>query len=140
MIKEIENLPTYVNKDEVQKWFINVMTAYERKTIDKNELMDCFLELADQQYHQYELMDESLCLQIESWSFNVFNIDNIIEAKTFVPLAHSLAFSTDSVKKLLSMVQFEELKNEFVEMLSYTAKDRINPYWDLNSTAINSER
>ncbi|NOG60642.1 MAG: hypothetical protein HND53_09100 [Proteobacteria bacterium] len=131
MITEIQNLRTYETQDVVNSLFDQVMQAYEDKDIDKNELIQCFHELADQQYHQYEPMPIDKCNNIERWSLKTFDLSNQDDVNTLIPLAHSLAFTIDTVQNIASGVSDADLKNEFTDMLKNTKENRINPYWDL---------
>lgn len=135
MIREVESLRTYESQDVVSSWFNKVMLAYDSDEIDKNELIQCFHELADQQYHQYEPMPIGNCNTVEKWSLQTFDLSNEDDINTLIPLAHSLAFSVSTVQNIVSVVSEKELKGEFIDMLKNTKDDRVNPYWDLEKSS-----
>ena len=131
MIREVESLRTYESQDVVSSWFNKVMLAYDSDEIDKNELIQCFHELANQQYHQYEPMPIYNCNNIETWSLKTFELSIEDDINILIPLAHSLAFTVNTVQNIASGLSSPELKDKFMGMLKNTKDNRINPYWDL---------
>jgi hypothetical protein len=131
MIEEISKLPTYAAQNSVIEWFVRVIEASQKNRIHKKELIECLEELSDQQYHQYQLMPADICKKIEQWSLKELDCKNKADAETLVLLSHCLAFSVDSVQKMMVQIESKEIKDEFIVMLKHVENDRINPYWDL---------
>jgi uncharacterized protein YcgL (UPF0745 family) len=133
MIDEISKLPTYVTQDLVIDLFFRLMEASKKNRIYKNELIECLKELADQQYHQYQLMPVDICKKIEQWFLKQLDCKNKTDAEIFVLVSHCLAFSVSIVRKMMNEIESEEIKNELIEMLEHVENERINPYWDLKN-------
>ena len=131
MIEEIETLPTYAKQDIVTQWLKRVMEGFDAGLIDRQEMIDCLHELADQQWHQYELFPEADCMQVEQWVLSVMDLKKRADAEVLVPLAHGLGFRCLTVKQLAEKVIFEDLQNEFHDILHNSVEERVDPYHNL---------
>jgi hypothetical protein len=128
MIEEIESLPTYAKQDEVSKWLKRVMEGFDAGLIDRQEMINCLYELADQQWHQYELIPEADCMQVEQWILSVMDLTKRDDAEVLVQLAHGLGFRRVTVQQFEEEVIFEDLRNEFHDILQESVGERVDPY------------
>ena len=131
MIEEIENLPTYAKQEVINQWLKRVMDGFDAGLIDRREMIDCMYELADQQWHQYELMPESECIQVEQWVLSVMDFAKRADAELLVSLAHCLGFRRVTVKQFVEEVVFDDLQNAFHEILQNSSGERVDPYHSL---------
>ena len=131
MIEEIEKLPTYAKQNVVTQWLKRVMNGFDSGLIERQEMIDCLYELADQQWHQYELFPEADCIQVERWVLSVLDLSKRADAEVLVPLAHGLGFRRATVRQFAKKVIFEDLKDEFHDILKKFVGERVDPYHSL---------
>jgi hypothetical protein len=131
MIEEIESLPTYAKQDVVAQWLKRVMEGFDAGLIDRLEMIDCLYELADQQWHQYELFPDANCIQVEQWVLSVMDLSKRADAEMLVRLAHGLGFRRVTVRQFAKKVIFEDLRDEFHDILKKFVGERVDPYHSL---------
>ncbi len=131
MIEKIENLPTYARQEVVNQWLKRVMEGFDAGLIDRREMAECMYELADQQWHQYELIPESECIQFEQWVLSVMDLTNRADAELLVGLAYCWGFRLVTVQHFADEVVFDDLRNEFHEIMQKSVGNRVDPYYSL---------
>lgn len=86
MLEFYRALPDYMPVEELKKLFYDFLNRVMASEYDLVEALESLLELADRQWHTYELLDQDIKNEIEDWliSVNDFNSEEVIEYVTSI--------------------------------------------------------
>lgn len=126
------NLSDNMECKELRKEFEILLNYFD--TVEMNvsaiECSSALLELADRQWHTYELLDEGTRIRIEKWIEKVWDVslfdfvDNILSVISYLGLENSYELVKESLKTQLSN-KIRELIEETIIELDGQVK---NPY------------
>ena len=75
MMPKFNQLPDYISVDELKKHFAILLDVIENtENINLESAAESLRELADRQWHTYELIDPKLGERIEQWIINNWNV------------------------------------------------------------------
>lgn len=125
-----QNLPDYMSTDELKVEFNNFLKNIEANEYDLLDALQSLIELADRQWHTYELINEMLKEKIEDWLMRVidFNSEEIIEYETSVIGRLGLSKLFSLMKDALSSDLKNEVRQIIVETIAEIGDHVIDPY------------
>lgn len=130
-----QNLPDYMSTDELKVEFNNFVKSIEANDYELLDALQSLIELADRQWHTYELIDEMLKEIIEDWLIRVidFNSEEIIEYETSVIGRLGLSKLFSLMKEALSTDLKKEVRQIIDETIAEIGDHVIDPYHGMKS-------
>lgn len=77
-LTHFNELPDFLDKSTLKNCFINFLITYANNTNSNNVsyVLEELLELADRQWHTYELLDNDVKNQLEKYIINILDFEN----------------------------------------------------------------
>ena len=131
---KIRNLPENMEPSEIREYFTSVINeAVQLGNIDPLQTSKALVELADRQWHTYELIDKDTKERIESWIELVWDVefktlvDNILTIITYLGLENSFRLVENSLTPELD----KEVSDLIQEAIKEIGDHVSNPYFGL---------
>lgn len=121
MLEYYRSLPDYMSVDELKKLFSSFLSEIRTTNSNLEESLESLLELADRQWHTYELLDEDVKREIEEWLLSIidFDSDEIIEYLTLIVGRLGLSKLYVTIKSSLT----SNLKKEVRQIIEETVNE-----------------
>jgi hypothetical protein len=135
MLEYYKSMPDYLPVIQLKELFEEFLTIVSSIKYEYEEALESLLELADRQWHTYEMLDMNVRNQVETWLISIFNKDSIngVEYVTLIIGRLGLLKVFEYVKKLLE----EDLTREIRVIIHETIKELEghveNPYFGMKS-------
>lgn len=122
ILEDYSCLPDYMTTGELEKYFKELINWAE--TVDRVndvKISEALYELSDRQWHTYEVLSDSLKVQIENWINKVWNTKSLelIENITSIIGNLGLVQSYELVKRSID----EDISSEIKQVLEATIKE-----------------
>lgn len=133
MLEYYKNLPDYMSVDELKKLFNNFKSNVEDNEYDVGEVLESLLELADRQWHTYELLDNDIRDEIENWLLSINDIDSedVIEYITLIVGRLGLVKLYETIKDALSVNLKKEVRQIIIETVKEMDGHVENPFYGM---------
>lgn len=127
-LEEYESLPDSMSRDEIYRHCMTVLE--ESKKEDTSVTLAKLNELADRQWHTYELPDSALQDRLSRWL-----IDNWVSAdqdylESVLGLSYCFALDKELYRCALANYTGNHVK-EFQRSLENSVGDKIDPWWSM---------
>lgn len=134
---EIFRFRTYESSEVVAKYINAIIADPDIFTnYSRTEVLDLLYELADQQWHNYEVLELTLKKRLENWIINNFDLREFEIVDHLFFIVGSLGLTTIFSKLLeisLEKGVAEKLRFEIIEFSKEVNGDVSDPYSGMNS-------
>lgn len=103
MFDVYKSLPDYMSIPELQNNFNSFLSQVNSKEYNLADALEALLELADRQWHTYELLEKGIKDKIEEWLINIIDIE-----------------SEECVEGVTSIIGYLGLKRLYLVLKDYT--------------------
>lgn len=128
------DLPESLPPEQIARHFEDVLSYAEGHDDETENISAALFELADRQYHSYQLISKALAVRISRWLISHWNPPTLsfVHRAAFISGALGLPEVVEFVEKLLNdgalpLELIDETRN-FIHEVKPHAND---PYWDL---------
>ena len=126
MIPSYKYLPDYLSVGELKKYFLELLGFLENtKEVNLDIAAESLRDLADRQWHTYELIDPELAARIERWILKNWFLGsrNFVVHTLFVIGALGLKESYDLIKESRNEKMSMEIRYEIEEFIMHKEMD-----------------
>lgn len=133
MIEYYKSLPDYMSVDELKKLFSSFLSEVKTQNSYLEESLESLLELADRQWHTYELLNADLKKEIEEWLLSIidFDSDEVTEYLTLIVGRLGLSRLYDTIKSSLTGNLKKEVRQKIVEIVDEIDGHVEDPYFGM---------
>jgi hypothetical protein len=126
-LKEIIELPDFLKTEELKYHFSMVLDEAENNKCEVDEFAHALYELADRQWHTYELLDNDTGIRIERWIKRTWNVESEEYMKYIISIVAYLGLTRSfmQLKKSMQLPMKESLKNK-IQQAILELKDNID--------------
>ncbi|HEX3029391.1 MAG TPA: hypothetical protein VHT34_08830 [Clostridia bacterium] len=133
MIEYYKSLPDYMSVDELKMLISSFLSEVKTTNSDLVESLESLLELADRQWHTYELLNEDLKTEVEEWLLSIidFHSDEIIEYLTLIVGRLGLSKLYATIKNSLTGNLKKEVRQKIEEIVDEIDGHVEDPYYGM---------
>ncbi len=133
MIEYYKSLPDYMSVDELKNLFNSFLSNVRDSKYDLGDALESLLELADRQWHTYELLNEDIKCEIEDWLISIVNSDSkeITEYTTLIIARLGLSRLYGTIKASLAGNLREEVRQIITEIINEVDGHVEDPYYGM---------
>lgn len=132
---EFFKLPDYIEVEELKQYFIKFLENYANNISDYNEYaLEELIELADRQWHTYELLDSEIRALIEEYLIQILNFDEkAIDDILYIVPRLGLKRTFDNIIRQKKHIKNAKILNSINEAEKEYGEHVENPYWSLEN-------
>jgi hypothetical protein len=133
MKENYESLPDYLSVNELETLFNNLLRYIRTANYDLEDTLEALYELADRQWHTYQLLNETIKLEIEDWLISIvdFNSAEIIDCITSIIGYLGLSSLYETIKATLIKDLNEEVRQIITETIKEFDAHVEDPYYGM---------
>jgi hypothetical protein len=132
MFESYKDLPDYMDVNTLKKTFRQFLfLVHTSPNLDIIHALEGLRQLADRQWHTYELLEEKIRKQIDEWASNIWDIRNVelVENLTCIVGYISLIDTYEKIKESLNQELTPEVRIVILECTDENDNGQINdPY------------
>lgn len=130
-VTEYSNLPYGISLKEVEKYVDQII---EESSFDSRKAtFEKWSEIADRQWHTYELNTKACRRSVQSWLRDNIDTSDPEEVSDSLVIAYLFALDFDFFKELLPHC-LEGDRADFEKQLEHVIDGRVDPWWSLRPT------
>ena len=129
-LSEFKLLPDYLKPSEVEKYCTLIIQESSLESFDQTR--EKLLEMADRQWHTYELPADELRNTLKTWLIYNWTSISSENVESLLVLGHSFGLDIELFHQVLALYD-GPFKDKFLQDLEHSPGSHINPYWRLRS-------
>lgn len=135
MLEYYKSMPDYMPVVQLKELFEEFISNTSSQNYDVEEALESLLELADRQWHSYEMLDMNVSNQVETWIISNCNKDSInnVEFMTLIIGRLGLVKAFEYVKSLLDEDLISEIRKIIHETINELDGHVEDPYFGMKS-------
>ncbi len=128
-----QSLPDYMAVKELKILFRNILSEIKNSNSNLEESLGILLELADRQWHTYEVLDEPIKSELEEWLLSIidFDSDEIIDYLTLIMCRLGLSNLYVAIKNSLKSNLKKEVRKIIEEIVNEIDGHEGDPYYGM---------
>lgn len=130
MIEFYKSLPDYIQVNKLERLFLDFLENVKKNKYDINEALESLVELADRQWHTYEILNQDIKKKVEEWLISLIDTDSldVIENMSLIIGRLGLADLYFALLKKLNDRLNPNVRNVIIEMEEELKGNVADPY------------